>query len=752
MIPILYAANATDFNNGGIGRLIDCTKCLVTEERNGIFECEFSYPITGQFYSEISLDRIVKVKPNEMSDDQLFRIYRINKPIEGIVNIYCQHISYDLITNVCKPFKLLSATALEALQGILNNCYHSHSFTCQSTASGTHDFEVEVPTAARACLGGTEGSLLDTFGGEFEFDNYLIKLHGHRGQDTGVTILYGKNLTDVKSDSNLSSTYNAIFPYAVDEEDDTPVHTLDGNTKIITIDGASTFGEPRTLAVDLTDRFDLSEEDITSAKLQQYANDYLSETDLKSIYQNIEISFVQLWQTEEYKNIALLERVGLCDTVTVRYEKLGVNVKAEVVKTVYNVLTEKYEKIELGNIKNNFVDTLRKETEKQIQQAKEDDRSALQRAIDNATALITGQEGGNVVINTDTNSKPKEILIMNTDDIQTASKVWRWNLGGLGYSSTGYSGTYGIAMTMDGAIVANYITSGTMSGERIEAGTLSATKITTGIIKDANNYNYWNLETGEFRLTGNTKVGTASSNVTLSSYVSSAASGALTQSAVFNALTNNGALQGIYMSNNNLYINASYIQSGQFNADLITTGTITSSNSRTTISLSTGNIKVNNSFSESGMTRAGYTLIDGDGINVHTGYYDTNISDSSIKFQSSTTTGSYGNDLMFISHTNGKSMEMNYSDLEFSDTAVGDSRGKTIIRKNYLRVGGTIITESGTAASVKTDNIDATAITTDSLTISGNSPTISYDGHTLSWCVIEDGSSGTLYRVLGYQL
>ena len=577
MIPILYAANATDFNNGGIGRLVDCTKCLVTEERNGIFECEFSYPITGQFYSEISLDRIVKVKPNEMSDDQLFRIYRINKPIEGIVNIYCQHISYDLITNVCKPFKLLSATALEALQGILNNCYHSHSFTCQSTASGTHDFEVEVPTAARTCLGGTEGSLLDTFGGEFEFDNYLIKLHGHRGQDTGVT-----------------------------EEDDTPVHTLDGNTKIITISGASTFGEPRTLAIDLTDRFDLSEEDITSAKLQQYANDYLSETDLKSIYQNIEISFVQLWQTEEYKNIALLERVGLCDTVTVRYEKLGVDVKAEVVKTVYNVLTEKYEKIELGNIKNNFVDTLRKETEKQIQQAKEDGRSALQRAIDNATALITGQEGGNVVINTDTNGKPKEILIMNTDDIQTASKVWRWNLGGLGYSSTGYSGTYGLAITMDGAIVANYITSGTMSGERIEAGTLSATKITTGIIKDANNYNYWNLETGEFKLTANTLIG----GTTLSSYVSSSASSAasssLTQQNVFNALTNNGALQGVYMSNGELYINASYIRSGAINASLITTGSM-SADRITTGSLSADRISAGTISSNDNKTKFNLT-------------------------------------------------------------------------------------------------------------------------------------------------
>lgn len=741
MIPILYAADETTFSHNGIGRLTDCTSCIVTEERNGIFECEFSYPITGQFYSEISLDRIIKAKPNDGADDQLFRIYRISKPIKGIVSVYCQHISYDLSTNIVLPFRLLNDSALIALTTIFNylSSTSRYTYTVTSTVGGTHDFKVEVPISARAALGGSEGSILDVFGGEFEFDNFNIKLHQNRGQDTGVTILYGKNLTDIKADSNMSSAYTAILPYAIDEEDDTPVHLLSTSNKTIAIDGAPTFGEPRVLAVDLTDRFDLQEEDITSAKLRQRANDYIAEKDF-SIAQNIEISFVQLWQTEEYKNIALLERVGLCDTVTVRYEKLGVDAKAKVVKTVYNTLNEKYEKIELGDAKSNFLDTIRQEAREQGKKAVKENYSAMQAAIDNATKLITGQSGGYVVMNPDSSGKPKEILIMNTEDIQTATKVWRWNLGGLGYAhgTNAYNGQYATAITMDGSIVADFITT----------GALNASVITAGVLQDAQGKNYWNLNNGNFRLSQNN---------------------------AFNSLTHDGDALGIYMTPvegedyNELRINASYIKSGTIdasvvnvtninasnintgalNADLITTGTITSANNRTTISLSTGNIKVNNSFSESGMPRAGYTLFDGDGISVHTSYYDTNINDHSIKFQSSTTTGKYGNDLLYISNTNGKSVAIDYGGLEFSDTAIGDSRGTTTFKKNFLRVGGTIISESGTLASVKTDSIDTTALVTDSLTVGGNSPSISYDGHALSWCTIED--SGILYRVLGYR-
>ena len=285
-------------------------------------------------------------------------------------------------------------------------------------------------------------------------------------------------------------------------------------------------------------------------------------------------------------------------------------------------------------------------------------------------------------MNTTADGHPYEILIMNTDDIQTATKLWRWNLGGLGYSSTGYNGQYGTAITMDGAIVADYITTGTLNAGVIKTGiiedeahknywnmntgefklsdgtttaisyensslsinascittgNLNAGRITAGILQDANSTNYWNLDTGEFRLSASTKVGTSASNQTLSNYVnsaaSSAASGSLTQQNVFNALTNNGALQGIFMSGGDLYINGTYISSGainaslittgSLNANLITTGTISSTSSHTKFNLSDGRITLNLS-NDSWLTDSGRLELDAFGITLFDSATSTN--------------------------------------------------------------------------------------------------------------------------------
>lgn len=670
MIPILYDSHEKTFNHHGIGTLTDCITCTCERELNGTDEAEFQYPVDGIHYSDIVPDAIVKIKADEYADAQLYRIYRITKPINGVIKCYCQHISYDLNTNICEAFSEKGINATTALQRVLEHCYSEHPFTATSTLSTSvvKDVEFKVPTPARLCLGGQEGSILDLFGGEYEFDNFTIKLYSRRGQDSGVTILYGKNLTNITSDTNLSSTYTAIYPYAVDDEEE-GLYTLP--EKVISTNQTDVYGEARILAVDLTDKFDLSEEDIEIPKLRQLANEYIQENPIIDIDQNIEISFVQLWQSPEYKDIALLERVGMGDTVTVKHPKLGISVQARVIKTVYNVLTEKYEKIELGKAKSTLSDTFTakiKQVEKQVIQNK----SAMERAIDNATALITGQDGGYVVLNSTDDGHPYEILIMNDPDIQTTTKLWRWNLGGLGYSKTGYNGRYETAITMDGAIVADFITTGTLNAGIIKAGILedenhvnywnmntgefklsdgttdaikfsngnltinasfiksgsinaslittgdlSAARITTGILQDDNGTNYWNLDTGEFRLSANTKVGTASSNQTLSRYVSSAASSAaydeLTQENVFNALTDNGALQGVYMSGGELYINGTYIKTGAINANLITTGTISSKNSRTKFDLSNGYITLNLS-NDSWLTNTGRAELSAHGI------------------------------------------------------------------------------------------------------------------------------------------
>lgn len=490
MIPILYTSTATNFSNNGIGVLTDTASCIVTEERNGSYECEFSYPITGIYYSEIMPDRIIKVKASEYNGEQLFRVYRATKPINGIVKFYAQHISYDLNTIPVNPFAISAVNATTALSQIFSHCFYNHRFSGTSTVTTVGNYSVTTPKSARNCLGGSKGSMLDVYGGEFEFDNFLVKLHRQRGQDNGVTILYGKNLTDIESDINVQSTFTSIYPYAIDADGD--IHTL--TEKVIELQSHSDYGEPRTLIIDLSDKFNIEEENITETKLRQVATAYANNNKIDGIDNNIKISFAQLWQSEEYQTISLLERVGLCDTVTVKYEALGVSVKAKVIKTVYNTLTEKYEKMELGNARSKFGDSFitTKDGRQIIDAVQRNDRSATEKAIEEATELITGSKGGYVIIGQDqTTGYPEEILIMDTADKQTAVNVWRFNSGGLGHSSTGYNGPFSdIALTANGKINASMIT----------AGVLNADLIKTGTIQDTNNRMAINMTSGKITM------------------------------------------------------------------------------------------------------------------------------------------------------------------------------------------------------------------------------------------------------------
>lgn len=496
MIPILYESNETDFSHHGLGDLIDCTECTVTEERNGIYECEISYPIKGQHYSEISVDRIIKVKANEISNPQAFRIYRISKPINGIVKIYLQHISYDLNSNIVSPFSLTNVNATTALNQVLNKtCYDNH-FTATSTLSTTSKLDIKVPVSARKCLGGMDGSILDNFGGEYEFDNFTIKLHANRGQDNGVRIAYGKNLTDITAETAIDSTYTSVYPYVVDSKGKT--HTLSGDKKVIEIDTKLNLGEPKTLALDLSEKFQNTK--ITDEKIRQYANAYIRSNKVAEISQNIEVSFVQLWQSKEYETLALLERIKLCDIVTIDYPALGVSAKAKVIKTEYDGLNEKFIKITLGEAKSNFSSTLNK-----ISSDVKAMPSIIQSAVSHATELITGGLGGYVVISpNEETGYPEEILIMDDPDKNKAVNVWRFNKGGLGHSHTGYNGPFNdIALTKDGQINASMITAGELNADLIKSGTiqdksgttsinLSTGKITVGQSTSARQLNIYN--------------------------------------------------------------------------------------------------------------------------------------------------------------------------------------------------------------------------------------------------------------------
>lgn len=484
MIPVLYLPNAADFSSFGLGVLTDTISCEVTEERNGVFECLLKYPVSGQHYGLITKECIIKAKPNDTAADQAFRIYRITKPLNGIVTIYGQHISYDLANVPVMPFSTESRSPQLILSQLLAG---DTRFTGWTDYSDAKTFSVTQPKSVRACLGGTEGSMLSKWYGEFEWDNFTVKFHSHRGQKTGVVIEYGKNLTALEQDEDNSGVYTNLLPYAVytpEGSDSETVVTLPEITlPIVTLE----IVRKKTLIMDFTEQFD-SDAIITEEALRAKANSYIKANPLGATIPTVKVSFEPLWKQPEYS--ALLERVNLCDTVTIRHSLLGVSVSAMVIETVYDTLAERYKSISLGQSKSSMITTISdvQSTVDKVESTVGRFPKLLQTAIGKATGLITGQSGGYVVIHTaEENGQPYELLILDAPSIDEAVNVWRWNVGGLGFSHNGYNGPYETAITADGQIVADFITSGSLVANIIKAG----------VIQSQDGSSWWDLESGE---------------------------------------------------------------------------------------------------------------------------------------------------------------------------------------------------------------------------------------------------------------
>lgn len=482
MMPVLYLPNAVDFSSFGLGVLTDTVSCEVTEERNGVFECLLKYPVSGQHYGLITKECIIKAKPNDTAADQAFRIYRITKPLNGIVTIYGQHISYDLANVPVLPFSTESRSPQLILSQLLSG---DTRFTGWTDYSDAKAFSVKQPKSARACLGGTEGSMLSQWHGEFEWDNFTVKFHSHRGQKTGVVIEYGKNLTALEQDEDNSGVYTALLPYAVytseGAENETVVTLPEITLPIVT----SEIVRAKTLILDFSDQFDGV---VTEDALRAKANSYIKANPLGATIPTVKVSFEPLWKQPEYS--ALLERVNLCDTVTIRHSALGVSVSAMVIETVYDTLAERYKSISLGQSKSSMITTISKvqSTVDKVESTVGRFPKLLQTAIGKATGLITGQSGGYVVIHTaEGNGQPYELLILDAPSIDEAVNVWRWNVGGLGFSHNGYNGPYETAITADGQIVADFITSGSLVANIIKAG----------VIQSQDGSSWWDLESGE---------------------------------------------------------------------------------------------------------------------------------------------------------------------------------------------------------------------------------------------------------------
>ena len=489
MIPILHEPTDYNFDTYGIGALKDTISCEVTEERNGVFELVLKYPISGNLYKYLKKECLIIAKPNDTKPNQAFRIYKMSLPINGIVTVNAEHISYDLVSIATTPFSLTNASPTQVGDALLRNAVLNHRFTFQTDYSEGKDFNVEIPKSIRSCLGGSKGSILDLWGGEFEWNNFKIIHHKERGLDNGVVIEYGKNLTKLDHDSEITDVYTHILPYGVLKDEETEEETIVTLPEAVLPISSTILQSGRVYIRDFTDDFGENER-VTEYALRTKANIWIREHPLGVESPSIKVSFEPLWNQKEYS--AIHERLSLCDTVTIKHKILGVDCKMKVIKTIYDTLKEKYKSVTLGQSKSNLAVRIN-DIEEEIQTTKKEvDRFPLllTNAISNATKLITGAKGGCVVLHTQNDGTPYELLILDNEDIDEAINVWRWNIGGLGFSSHGYNGPYETAITSDGSIVANFITSGTLVANIIKAGILSS--------QDGSSY--WNLETGEVHL------------------------------------------------------------------------------------------------------------------------------------------------------------------------------------------------------------------------------------------------------------
>lgn len=473
MIPILYNGTEQDFLSNGLGRLSDAITCKVTEERNGQFELVMTYPISGIHYADIAENAIIYAKTEDGGNNQAFIIYKISKPLNGIITINAEHISYLLNGFIVEPFSAVSCA--DAVSKIGANIQPADSpFRFHTDVQTGGAFTLAEPRNARGLLGGEQGSLLDVYGAkDYKFDNFNVYLLENRGYDNGVSIRYGKNLTDLKNVVDTTNVYTGIMPYWAD--DTTYISLPD---KVVMSEHAADYPYKIIKPVDFRSDFETAP---TEAQLRARAESYLTSNAPWKLKNSIDISFVSLGQTEEYKQFKALERVKLCDYVTVIYDKLGVNVKTKVIKTVYDVLLEKYDTISLGDTTYTLAKAIQGAIDLPTQ---EQVSNSIANAVSRATKLIQGGLGGHVVFNTNGDGEPQEILIMDTDDIATAVNVIRMNLNGIGFSHNGYNGPFETAWTIDGHFVANYIDTGELSGNLIKANTVSANALTIGVQKE----------------------------------------------------------------------------------------------------------------------------------------------------------------------------------------------------------------------------------------------------------------------------
>ena len=463
----IYESKETNFTHNGLG-VLSPSSAIIYEVLNGEYSLTLTHPIDRHNkWSLLEEDRIIK------ANGQLFRIYKVKKSVENKeIEVYALHIFYDLSKNFIEDTNIVSKSGVQALRQILNSLSFDTNFTCDSDITKVESARLVRKNVTQSLIGDDDNSFVNRWGGEIKRDNFHFDFNVQIGESKGTKISYGKNLIGLTATIDMSSVATRIVPIA-----------FDGITlpeKYIDSEYISNYSNPIIRVVEFDDvKYAESPNNSSGdgyktlsevyAELRRRANLMFSDEHVDIPTSNFEVDFVELSKTEQYKKYKDLETINLGDVVKVEHKQLNIDFTVRVISYKYNCLYDRYDSIELGQ-KNDTIFT-------SINEIKKNESITLgtitdlvnvskSEAISKATELIQNGLGGYVIKTND------ELIIADNPDLNLAVNVWRWNVNGLGFSSTGYNGTYGLALTNDGQIVADAITAGELNGEIIKANTL----------------------------------------------------------------------------------------------------------------------------------------------------------------------------------------------------------------------------------------------------------------------------------------
>lgn len=456
----IFDSQETEFTNNGIGVISDAVSCVVEQTINSSFELRMTYPVNGLRYNAMQLRNIITADADPISGEQPFRIYRITKPLNGIITVYARHIAYDLQGIVDAPFS--SSSLGDTLLGLAQFASTACPFTFDTDKTVLSGFNLPVPMSIWDVFSGWQGSLLDTYGGELEFDKWDVFLHNRRGQDRSVTIAYGKNLTSYQQDQNNAAVYTGVFPFWSNGET-----TVTLPEQILNAAGVYDF--TRILSLDLTEQF---ETEPSENDLRTRAQAYMVANDIGVPKVSWTISFAQIEQSEEYKNLGILTRVFIGDTVHIHFPMYGVTASARAVSVKYNPILLRYDSVTLGSVKTSLAQTIAVQTKEVEQLPTQTHVQIIAEAL--AQGLLGANDGIVRLLDTNGDGAPDELYIADNANPALAVNVWRFNANGWAASSSGYAGPYTMGATLEDGLLADFVTAA-----KLTAGTIRSADGTT---------------------------------------------------------------------------------------------------------------------------------------------------------------------------------------------------------------------------------------------------------------------------------